>query len=1312
MAARMKRAGLCVVVGLLALAGCKKDAGGHTGVPPWQWAVTGMKPGSVAAEPSLVVCEADGSACKPRKAGVTLAGNKLIRLERGVSQLSLDAATRVDVAEGSELLLRDFPRTLEVRAGGIALSRGENVADAGPLVVKLVDAALELVGRTQLVARLSDANRGELFVTRGVVKATSPTTAARELHPGEGALVARAAPPDLGAIFAGKVSRFRQAVLAVAHPPPPVEVAKEPRGLGTMTARAPGTTAVVGGVRLAEHHVRAVVRDGVAQTEVEEVFKNDTGQVLEGRYVFPLPADATISGLSLFVNDKPVDGELVEKKRAAAIFKGIVEDTVRPRDPALLEWVKGSEFSLKVFPLPAHGSRKVVLRYQQVLTADGPSQSYVYPLSFGAERRTPIDDLSIDVELSDGGQAVAGALPTGYPATVSTLARATHVSLKAINTTPDHDFAIGFRRAAPGAILGSAEQGFVAMRLRAELPPGAQTPPFQQLDRVVVLDASQSQSADAFAATQRLAFDLLRSLEPDEQFALLVCDSACEAFPKAGLSKVFGGALSEAQAFIGSRKPAGSSDLAGALKAAAERVPPGGAVQVVYLGDGAPSAGELSVPSIVSRVRSSFEQRKVDLRLLGAGSSVDEVTLGGLAQQLSGSYDAVSTSGSLEEASETLTSDLRTPLVVAPSLEVPGNVTELTPRSLPNLRLGQELVVVGKYDGTVPFNVTLKGRLGGAPYNLLRAVGVHTADGALPFAARLWAEQRIRELQTSNAATAVTEVVDLSKRFRVMSRETSWLVLENEQMFAEFGITRTRPTAPETSSQDRAALATELDRSAEPSADASSAPLGAPASKPSSPAKRAEAEAPPPAAPASPPAPAKAGSAGDGLSGIGSSNAGPGAGSGSSGQVAGPRGNASVGGVAVSGGTVSNAARVVAGMRAGFRACYQRGLAENPTAAGTVRLTLQIAPSGQVAGNTMTSSGNLPASVLSCVQARARAAQFDPPSSGNATIVVPVTFVSDSAPNPPIRLDDTRHFDFEQTDVASSRAGDDKWLSEGQNAIDKLEADLRAAPDSRKKHEALVRGLLLNGRFAAALAAANRFVQLDPDLATARELLAYAAIAVGDRALASAAVDALVENAPTEAKAQGRAARAFEALGDEARACAHWRSLAELLPTSDSALFEALRCRARVLGDRDAALRDARAVSKPGPLLQKLGPLLESGQIPAFGRSSGSAGQLETTLTCSPAADCPYVIVITPTGTVFSPWTPGLGRSSPTSFAFSGLLSGVYRVLLVGGAPSASGQVEVRALNARNTFPFAPGHPKSLAFTQVTIRSGGGIIRF
>ena len=1334
----MKRVAFSVLFGLVALA-CSKDAPSPQLLPPWQWAVTGMKPGSVALPPTLVVCEANGSNCTPAKAGLKLSGSKLVRLERGVSEFELDGATRVELGEGSELLIQDAPRTLELRSGGIALSREEALTEAGPLTVKMVDRSLTLMGRGSLVARMDNLNRGQLFVSRGVVTSVEPvgmTPPVRQFHAGEGAVFERKAPPDATALFAGKLSRLRQTVLAVVDTPPPPPSVTEPRGLGTMTARVPGTAAVVGGVRLAQHRVKAVVRDSVALTEVEEVFQNDSDRVLEGRYVFPLPADATISGLTLYVGDKPVEGEVVEKKRAAAIFQSIVEDTVRPRDPALLEWVSGSKFSLKIFPIPAKGSRKVVLRYQQVLTSDGPRQTYVYPLSFGAERKTPIDDLSIDVDISDGGFAPDRVIASGYAATVEAAPKAARVSLRAKATSPDHDFAVSFGRSNPGATVAAVEPGFAAVRLRAELPPELPAPAFQPRDRVLVVDASHSQSVESFTAVQTLALAVLNGLEPEERFAMMLCDSACESVPKIGMSLATGQALAEAKGLLKARKPAGSSDLAGALRAAAERQAAGAAVQVVYVGDGSASAGELSVTSIANRVRDSFERRKVDLRLFGAGSSVDEVTLNGLALALSGSYDNVSTAGTLAEQEETLVTGLRTPLLVGATLQVSGGISELQPSLLPSVRLGEELVVVGKRSMRVatdePFEVTLRGRLNGAPYTLTRRVTVDSEPGALAFAGRLWAQSRIRSLETSGDASSTKELIELSKQFRVMSRETSWLVLESDQMFADFGIKRTAGADAAGSPQlDRQAQSQELDLlekldlSAGSSlngvlSDSSSAPKDDASAGPS---KRAEAPpanlpAPAPAAPA----PAKAspveggsgsirpGASGGGLSGIGSTGQ-SGAGTGT--VVSGPKGNASIGGAAVSGGTVSNAARVVAGMRAGFRNCYQRGLAENPDAQGSLRLTIFVGSGGAVTNVTPNgTTGNLPASVVACVVARARAAQFDPPESGNATIAVPVNFASQpgdtTLPSRPPGAIAPRPFQ-PPADVAVNRPGDESWISQGQPALDKLQSELAATPNSRKRHEALVRGLLLRGRFKPALAAAERFVELDPDLPLARELLSYAAVATGDRQRASAAVDALTESAPTDLKMQGRAARTFEALGDEARACAHWRTVFELAPTSDSALFEALRCRARSLGDREAALRDAKAVAKPGPLLQKLLPLLESGQVPAFEKSSGNPGQFEVSMTCEPKAECPYAIVVTPTGSIFSPWTPALGRSSATSFAFSGLMTGVYRVLLVGGAPSAKGQLEVRALNVRNNFPFVAGQAPTLVATQVTMAPQGGI---
>ncbi|HWA73803.1 MAG TPA: AgmX/PglI C-terminal domain-containing protein [Polyangiaceae bacterium] len=110
-------------------------------------------------------------------------------------------------------------------------------------------------------------------------------------------------------------------------------------------------------------------------------------------------------------------------------------------------------------------------------------------------------------------------------------------------------------------------------------------------------------------------------------------------------------------------------------------------------------------------------------------------------------------------------------------------------------------------------------------------------------------------------------------------------------------------------------------------------------------------------------------------------------------SVQGPNVIANVAPPSTSGGLVSNAAKVVAGMRAGFRACYQRGLAADPDASGSIRLTIRVGAGGEVSGVTASPAGNLPGTVVSCVQARAQVAQFDAPQGGAAVIVVPVTFV-------------------------------------------------------------------------------------------------------------------------------------------------------------------------------------------------------------------------------------------------------------------------------------------------------------------------------
>jgi hypothetical protein len=140
----------------------------------------------------------------------------------------------------------------------------------------------------------------------------------------------------------------------------------------------------------------------------------------------------------------------------------------------------------------------------------------------------------------------------------------------------------------------------------------------------------------------------------------------------------------------------------------------------------------------------------------------------------------------------------------------------------------------------------------------------------------------------------------------------------------------------------------------------------------------------------------KPGQAGKGgLASIGNTGKGEGpAGSGKTEKVKGPKGSVGIGGASVSGGTVSNASAVVAGMAAGFRRCYNQGLAVDPNMKGSVRITAKIGPNGEVLGASPSGGGGLSGTVIGCVVSRVASAQFAPPDGGGATLVIPVTFVS------------------------------------------------------------------------------------------------------------------------------------------------------------------------------------------------------------------------------------------------------------------------------------------------------------------------------
>jgi hypothetical protein len=89
---------------------------------------------------------------------------------------------------------------------------------------------------------------------------------------------------------------------------------------------------------------------------------------------------------------------------------------------------------------------------------------------------------------------------------------------------------------------------------------------------------------------------------------------------------------------------------------------------------------------------------------------------------------------------------------------------------------------------------------------------------------------------------------------------------------------------------------------------------------------------------------------------------------------------------------MSDAERVIAALRPGFRRCYARALEHDPNAAGVTNLDVKLGPGGEVTDVVTKGHGALSPDLVKCIARLVQAVRFSQPPNGGATLGIPLTF--------------------------------------------------------------------------------------------------------------------------------------------------------------------------------------------------------------------------------------------------------------------------------------------------------------------------------
>lgn len=693
--------------------------------------------------------------------------------------------------DGSVAFMRDAAKVV-LGARGLSLTTGELFINAAPAEQKALVHHSREVQVAASDAGYSLSRRAEtltLTVTRGTATLTC-ASGRMEVQAGQQATVVGNGAPKIE-----PVAYFDDWTGGMADLP--AHATSGVVGAGTIygvDANRPAGS-VPQRLEIKKQAVRAVVRDELAETEVDQTFFNPGEQDVEGWYWVQIPENASVTGFALEANGTLIEAELIERKEAAGKYAAAKSAA---HSPAILEWVNEQTVRARIFPIPSGGTRRVVIRYIEFKPIVDGKLTYVYPM--GSGETTRIGEFSLSVDLGTRGREMQ----------IATLAEARienggeRVTIRRSGYTPRAPFQLEAtldRARAPLSVARFVAGGESADYVLARFTPDVDwvSARATRADVLVVVDTSGAGDDSSRGLKVGVAEAILRALGGQDRFALMSLDVLPRVlFPASGLSAATPEAISQALQRLAEHSNGGATDIGASFDIALERLHGTEQPAVVLVSDGIPTSGEIAPDKLIERLRRSLETSRARFFTVGVGTEARPSLLRALAQVGGGQSIILGNKDETTLRALELTAAIRTATLTDLEIDLGAGLDDAVSNATGKLSQGQEYVLLARTHHELPASATVRARLAGK--ELKRPYAIEKDTGPLGhYAPRLWAAEQIRRLLANarNPEDQRGRVIALGLEYRLMTPFTSFLALESEAAYADMGIVRrTSPLHP------------------------------------------------------------------------------------------------------------------------------------------------------------------------------------------------------------------------------------------------------------------------------------------------------------------------------------------------------------------------------------------------------------------------------------------------------------------------------------------------------------------------------------
>jgi len=568
--------------------------------------------------------------------------------------------------------------------------------------------------------------------------------------------------------------------------------------------------AITGFVPLRHTAVKTEISGFVAKISVTQEFENVLPNAVEAIYVFPLPHDSAVDGMTMHVGDREIRAVIHERDEARKIYEAARN---AGHTAALLDQERPNIFTQSVANIPPNAKVEVTLSVIEVLKYEAGTYEFAFPMvvgpryipgtpmgqaqpadkngatlrdvSLGSRTTTETQGTMPDTDqVQDAsrisppvagihtGDAHAGHdvsmeinLAAGVPiAEVNSIshkiladrtgADAFHVQLADDAVLPNKDFILKYKVAGQGvsdAILTHADGagGYFAFILQPpeRVPDGATVP----REVIFVLDTSGSMwgfPLDMAKKTIRRALDNLR---PEETFNLITFSGDTKILFPEPVSPTKEN-IAAAKNVLNGAYGSGGTEMMKAIRTAlgddAEAGKQKSSLQPVRVVCFMTDGYVGNDAEIVAEVQKHPEARVFSF---GIGTAVNRFLLSKMADEGRGEAEFVTSPQEAEAAADRFYERVHSPVLTNVSLEWNGiPVSELYPARVPDLFSAKPIILTGRYMTPGKGSLTIRGTQAGGQFSRTIYVDFPSEGPSNAALEKIWARRKVDDYMSQD----------------------------------------------------------------------------------------------------------------------------------------------------------------------------------------------------------------------------------------------------------------------------------------------------------------------------------------------------------------------------------------------------------------------------------------------------------------------------------------------------------------------------------------------------------------------------------